>query len=209
MTHIVISRLHYREDSDLLKRIEIYKKETLPSLLSQTIQEFDIGVLCHPKHEQIIRDIHPKIIPFFTREYGKYKNKNGKKLYFQWLKWKDIWGIPKYDIQTYVSSDDVVSSVSLKKIEDLVRESDTSLHIHFQPILRKLNGETKRMRIGYNKNFNSGFYSLYQPDKKNYIYIGQDSHTIMSRHAEKSILVPKGYYWINIHDDNDSSDWNL
>ena len=68
MTHIIISRMWYEKEEDLLKRITIYESNLLPALLNQTNQDFDIGVLCNEKHKEIIQDIHPRIIPFFTKQ---------------------------------------------------------------------------------------------------------------------------------------------
>ena len=91
----------------------------------------------------------------------------------------------------------------------IIRKSITekkSTHIHFFPLLRNYyTGEIRKTRIKYRNTHNSAFYSLYQPDKKDYIYIGQSSHTNFSKYAEKTILIPEGHYFVNIHDSNDSS----
>lgn len=201
LSHIIITRMWYEKKEDLLKRIETYKANLLPVLLNQTEQNFDIGILCNKKHEKIIKSIHPRIIPFFT------KKKPGKvgKCWHIFSEWKDISGIKKYDIQTNIDSDDIISLDAIKIIKDSITERK-STHIHFFPTLRDFyTGELRKVRIKYRDTQNSAFYSLYQPDKKNYIYIGQGSHTNFAKYAEKTILIPEGHYFVNIHDSNDSS----
>lgn len=212
MSHIIVNKLYYQNEQDLLTRIKIYKKITLPSLLEQTNQNFDIGVLCNPKHEDIIREIHPRIIPFFSDVPTSFRFIDGVKFYIHFLKWGDIYGIEKYDIQTCVSSDDYVKPEFTQKIEDVIREEDDgkSTHIYFEPRLMKLiTGETKDMLMKYREGFTSGFYSIYQPNKDPYIYVGQECHTKIGNLFEKSIMVKGDYCYIGIHDTNDSSHWNL
>jgi len=201
LTHIVITRMWYENKKDLLERVKIYEFNLLPSLLNQTEQDFDIGILCNEKHKEIIQDIHPRIIPFFTKKKG---TRTGKYWHI-FSSWKDITGIKKYDIQTNIDSDDIVSRDFIKVIRDSINEGEKTL-IHFRPLLRDFfTGIIKRIKINYHEKYPSACYSLYQPDKKKYIYIGQDSHTRMYQYAGKVITIPEGYYWVNIHDRNDSS----
>ena len=201
-THVIVTRMHYKNVSDLLKRIEIYKKGLLKNLLNQEDKNFDIGVLCRKEHEQIIRNIHPRIIPFFTDRDGWKVDK----CWALFIEWRDIYGLGKYDIQTNVDSDDLVSPQFTKIIRQALVGAEVSTHIHFAPMLKNhFTGEIKSVRDNYFNGNKSAFYSLYQPDKEDYIYIGQDSHTKFSKYAERSILIPEGEVWVQIHDSNDSS----
>ena len=204
LSHIVISRMWYHEEEDLLERIKIYEANLLPILLNQEDKDFDIGVLCRKEHEQIIKKIHPRIIPFFTdKESWTIRDI----FWALFVEWKDIYGLNKYDIQTNVDSDDLVSTRFTKIIRQTVLENtETSTHIHFVPLIRNYyTGEVEEIRENYSNGSDSSFYSLYQPNKEDYVYIGQDSHTKFSKYAQKSILIPEGEVWVNIHDSNDSS----
>ena len=205
MTHIIISRMWYEKEEDLLKRITIYESNLLPALLNQTNQDFDIGILCNEKHKEIIQNIHPRIIPFFTKKKGQRMGK----FWHIHSNWEDIIGIKEYDIQTNIDSDDIVSKDFVKIIKDSITEEKRIL-IHFQPLLRDFfTGIVKKIRINYNEKYISPCYSLYQPDKENYVYIGQDEHPQMYKYADKIIKIPEGHYWMNIHDNNDSTTMKL
>jgi len=206
LTHIVITRMWYEKEEDLLDRIKMFKLTMLPALLNQVDKNFDIGVLCQEKHRKIIEAIHPKLIPFFTTKTSGYINK----CWHIFSDWKDISGLKKYDIQTNVESDDYVIPEFTQKIQEVMANKSHTTHIHFQPLLRNYKtGEIKKMRIRYGKETQSSPYSLYQPNKDNYIYIGQDSHTVFGKYADESILIPEGYSWLNIHDKNDSSTMDI
>lgn len=204
-SHIVVSRLFYKDEKALRDRLLIYKETALKSLLKQEDQNFDIAILCKLEHKDIVK-IHPKIIPFFSdKEMFRLSGNN-----FSFFKWEDVYGIDKYDIQTNLDSDDSVSPEFTKKIQETMADKNYITHIHFQPLLRNYHtGEIKKMKLRYNESFQSMFYSIYQPNKENYIYIGQDSHSVFGKYAEESILIPEGYCWMNIHDKNSSSTMNI
>lgn len=204
-SHIIISRLFYQDENELKERLDIYKQTALKSLLTQEDQHFDIAILCKPQHRDIIK-IHPRIIPFFS-DKDKIRILYNGGTFFQW---KDVYGIDKYDIQTSLDSDDSVSPEFTKKIQEVMADKKQITHIHFQPLLRDYEtGEVKKMKLQYGKELQSMFFSLYQPSKDNYIYIGQDSHTVFGKYAEESILIPEGYCWLNIHSKNSGSTMKL
>ncbi len=211
MTHIVITRMIYAEDDPRFEeRLSLYKMLCLPRLKLQTEKNFDIGVLCNKAHAHIFRDLG--IIPFHRTD-----DWTGQKLGRFWscmTKWKELEGLGKYDIQTNLDSDDLVSSEFIKRIQTAIqREIDDgftgSLHIHFQPRLYDLyTFADKTQKKRYDDKEGSAFYSLYQPNKENYIYAGQDSHRRMSIYMDKSILIGEGYCWICVHESNDSTTMN-
>jgi len=204
MTHVVVTRMLYQDSEPFLKRLELYYK-LFNSLKNQTVQNFDIAVLCNRKHADILKEIfRDSVIPFFTKEdnFGQRD-----KTWHCKIPWEEIEGLNMYDIQSNIDSDDWVSENYIETIQKHCK--DKSLHIHFQPTLVRLKtGQTKSMNSVYNKYNGSAFYSLYQPDKSNYIYIGQDGHRRMQNYAEESILIPEGYAFVGIHDNNDSTTWN-
>jgi hypothetical protein len=208
MTHIVISRMIYEEDDPKFEeRLSLYKTLCLPRLRLQTEKNFDIGVLCNRKHAHFFKELG--IIPFHRKD--KWTGQKPDRFWSCMTKWDELEGLEKYDIQTNLDSDDLVSDRFIERIQSAVqKEIDNgfigSLHIHFQPRLFELHTLTdKAQRKRYDNKEGSAFFSLYQPDKENYIYIGQDSHRRMPIYMSKSILIGEGYCWICVHDNNDST----
>lgn len=198
MTHIVITRMLYK--SGFEERLKFFKKTLLPSLAKQKNQNFDIGVLCAPEHKKQVEDLG---LIAFHRKDGSYGKKRGK-YWGSRAKWDDITLEKKYDIQSNIDSDDEVSEDYI----DIVQKhcvGKRSIHIHFHPVLVDWKTkEEKLIRKKHGPERGSAFYSLYQPYKKNYIYIGQDSHRNMPKYADKTILI-QGHTWVNVHDNNDST----
>lgn len=203
MKHIVVTRMLYTDNDRFFKRLELYKKYTLKSLKEQSVHNFDIAVLCNRKHKEAIRELG--VIPFFV---GKDNFGQRDKTWHCKVSWSEIEGLGKYDIQSNIDSDDWVCHKYIEKIQEL-SVGDKSIHIHFQPLLFNLKTqEIKAMRNRYDSNNGSAFYSLYQPDKTNYIYIGQDGHRRMQNYADKTIIICESYAYVGIHDDNDSTTMN-
>ena len=203
---VVITRMLYAEnDPKFQERLAIYRALCLPRLRNQSVKDFDIAVLCNRKHAKIFKRLG--VIPFFLKKewFGKV-GETGK--WSAVAKWEDIEGIKKYDIQTNLDSDDLVSDKYVSAIQKRVG-GKKSLHIHFQPRLFNFHTlEEKEMKTKYGKDRGSAFYSLYQPNKENYIYIGQGSHINMWKYASRSILLREGYCWVGIHGNNDSTTMN-
>ena len=194
----------YRNKKDFLERFELYKETALFSLRNQKSKNFDIGIKCNPKHADIIKKEFPNIITFYQEGFGK-RNKDG--YYTDFVPWEKIRGLEKYDIQTSLDSDDMVSEDFIKIIEDNIKEKKHSVHIHFQPVLiDNVTNEIVRMKTRYSSKKGSAFYSLYQPE--DYIFIGHDSHLKMPQYAKETILIDEGEVLIVIHDKNDSSNMN-
>lgn len=206
MRHVVITRMLYREDEPFFQRLELYKAYTLKSLREQTNQNFDIAVLCSKQHAHIFRKMD--IIPFFTRSdyFGEFSQET--KTWHVKVPWGEIEGLREYEIQTNLDSDDFVSSDYIEAVQEL-SHGDKSIHIHFQPTLVDIKtGEHKKMRNRYDDKTGSAFYSLYQPNPQEYIYIGIDGHRKMQQYADKTVFIGEGYAFVGIHDHNDSTTIN-
>jgi hypothetical protein len=202
MTHVFVTRMLYTDDDRFYKRLELYKKYTLKSLREQTNKNFDIAVLCNRKHATTISSLN--VIPFFV---GKDNFGQKDKTWHCKVPWSEIEGLKKYDIQSNIDSDDFVSKEYVELIQSL-SVGDKSIHIHFQPVLfNHKTGEYKDMNNKYNESNGSAFCSLYQPNKDNYIYIGQDGHRRIQNYTDKTIIINKGYAFVGIHDNNDSTTW--
>ena len=204
MKHVIITRLLYPVgDRRFKKRFDMYQR-LYDSLQAQTNQNFDIAVLCNRQHAPLFHGLG--VIPFFVRDNwtgqreGKYWNCK--------TDWDNLVGLDMYDIQSNIDSDDYVTEVYVDKIQEVCK-GDESIHVHFQPMLHEYaTGIIKPMKNTYDENNGSAFKSLYQPNKDNYIYIGQDGHRRMQQYAKKTILFPQGFAFVGIHDDNDSTTIN-
>jgi len=213
LSHVLVTNMTYTENHPKFKwRLAWYEAMVFPRILKQTNQNFDIAVKYNPIHDELFKKISDRIITFHEKpivdERPEYKKWD---FFTNYIKWKDIEGLDMYDIQTYLSSDDLVSPEYIQRVKDEVAKNlDTSLHINFQPKLFDLwNLDVKEMRKKYSSGSASGFLSLYQPDKTNYVFIREDDHKRMAKHARKSITIPEGYCWISIHGANDSSTMNI
>lgn len=200
---VIITRLLYEDDNRFQKRLSLYKQYLLSSLEKQTNKDFDVAALCNRKHAPVLRSIG--VIPYFTRE-GNFGTRD--KTWHIKIPWSEIEGLDKYDIQSNIDSDDWVSGDYIQTIQELA-QGDKSIHIHFQPLLVDIKtGLVKKMKSVYNENNGSAFCSLYQPNKDNYIYIGQDGHRRMQNYADKTIIIDEGRCFVGVHDDNDSTHIN-
>ena len=206
--HAVITRMLYKEDDPQFEeRLAIYRAFSLPRLKLQTVQDFDIIVLCNKKHSGVFKKLGLKVA-FYKDGFLGHRPRG---LYNSFTPFENIEGMDMYDIQTSIDSDDLVAENYIWRIRKAIEIEgyDKSLHIHFQEELYNPHTlERKSMKIKYGvppKNWGSAFYSLYQPDKKNYIFAGQETHLHISQHFEKSILIGEGYCWAMIHGSNDST----
>ncbi len=205
MTHVIITRMLYPENSPAFdERLAFYRSLVLPRLKAQSVKDFDIAVLCGRYHADIFERLG--LIPFHLK--NNWLGQKPGKFWSCFTTWDNIEGLEKYDVQSNLDSDDLVSDKYVERIRRAVEVDGgkQSLHIHFQPrLFNLLTLEEKPQKKQYGLGVGSAFYSLYQPDKTNYAYIGQDSHLRAGSYADKSILIGEGYCWIGIHDNNDST----
>jgi len=205
MTHVVITRLLYEDDELFQERFNFYQITALKCLKEQTKKNFDIAILCDKKHSEKIKK--ENIIPFFRKD-GKFGERIGKG-WQSFISWDNVEGLSKYDIQSNLDSDDEISNNYIETVQKLMI-GDESIHLHFQPVVRNYHtGETKKMRKQYNNRAGSAFYSLYQPNKENYIFISHDGHLKMGQYMNKTIMSEGVECIVNIHDKNDSSTMHI
>lgn len=213
LSHAVIIRFHYQQDNPKVGfRLAYFQSMVLPRLLNQTRQDFDIWIRCYPWHKEILESMSPRIKTFSIKgEDEKYISNKERTYFYDFVPWNTVVGMPMYDIQTGIDSDDLVREDFIERIEQEIEKNgyDTSLHICFQPYLF----DTKSlfqytMGVKYTPRYGSAFLSLYQPDKSNYVFINNVSHLQLYRYASKSIVVPEGYCWASCHDNNESTKVN-
>lgn len=208
LTHVVVSNMTYADEAAFSKRLAWYKAEVLPRLFAQTDRSFDIAIQCNPAHIDRVKEISCAVIPFTNRNWDKPRG--GERIFMpsripKFTRWEDVVGLGKYDIQSNLDSDDFISPEYIQRVKEEVMKSDLSkpLHIHFQPeVIDTRTKTTKKMRHKYGKRSGSAFYSIYQPNTNDYIFVRDGSHIHMPMKFEKSVLVPEGYCWIVCNEDN-------
>lgn len=211
MNQVVITRMLYATDNPAFEeRLAIYRALCLPRLRRQKNKNFDIAVLCNREHKKVFEDLG--VIPFFRKD--NWLGQKPKKFWSCFSKWEELEGLDKYDIQTNLDSDDLVSDMFIDKIQRTIEDEINnghkgSLHIHFQPRLFSFHDLVEKpQKRQYSDSSGSAFYSIYQPDKERYISLIEDSHTRIQAYMDKSVLIGEDYCWIGIHDNNDSTTIN-
>jgi len=210
MTHAIIIRMHYPEGDPRFEwRLAYFQAMVLPRLLGQTDQNFDIAVRCYAWQEERIKSLSKKIITFRVKdEFERVRKVRGKKYFVDFAKWEDVEGLKKYDIQSGLDSDDLVSPKYIETIHRMVDASSKwqSLHISFQPrVFDAMTFKTGDIGVKYSEKKGSAFMSIYQPNKENYRFVYEESHLRIGRHFDKSIIIGPGFCWATVHGNNFST----
>jgi len=207
-SHIVIIRFHYKEDDPrFCWRLAYFKAMVLPRLLNQSHPNFTIGIRCNPCHEEIFKKLSDKIITFQTKDdSARYKIGNNNKKYFEdFVKWDDVIGLEKFDIQSGLDSDDLIGKDYIKIINESFDKETKKTHLCFQPqLFNAMTLQTKPM-MQYHSKRGSAFMALYQPNKEDYHFIYEISHISLWKLANKSIIIPAGHCWATAHLLNEST----
>lgn len=210
MTHAIIIRFHYKDNDPRFQwRLAYFQAMVLPRILRQTKKNFDIAVRCNPKHADIFQKMNRRIRTFtVSGEKESHIIRGGKKYFIDFVPWKDVIGLEKYDIQTGIDSDDLISENFIERIENEIRQRNPnkSLHVSFQPgIFNAATLQKYPMKVSYGEKKGSAFFSIYQPNKKKYIFAYEDSHLRLWKYFDKSVTIPYGYCWATVHGFNEST----
>jgi hypothetical protein len=213
MTHAVIIRMHYPENSAKFEwRFSYFQSMVLPRLLNQKNKNFDICIWCNKWHEDRFKKLSPRIKTFGIKTEAEgyikpgYEKKVGK-YHVDFMEWDKVVGLDKYDIQTALDSDDLILRYDfIDRIEQECAKETGSLHLSFQPFMFHVKRlQMYKCPLKYHNGHGSPFYSIYQPNKENYIFAYHDSHFKISNYVKKSIIIPFGYCTFSIHDNNAST----
>lgn len=206
-----IIRFHYSDEDPRFKwRLNYFTKETLPRILKQTDQDFDICIRCNPWHDEIFKALSPRIKTFKVKneEARHFLGRNNKQYFEDHAQWEDVIGLEKYDLQMGLDSDDLIDKnyvFLIKKEVEKLKEHYKSIHISFQPQVYNLKTGKKKGMMLYTPTRGSAFMALYQGDKTNYKFIYCMSHISLYKCAEKSVTIPVGHCWATVHDINEST----
>ncbi|MFZ3032238.1 MAG: glycosyltransferase [Candidatus Moraniibacteriota bacterium] len=205
---VIIIRFHYPVDDKRFEwRFGFFKTIVWPRILAQTNKEFDVAIRCNPAHEELFKSLPggKTIITFQTKNDTPRYKVNGRKRYFHdFVPWSDVIGLPMYDIQIGLDSDDLISPNYVAKIQAVCKGNE-SLHVFFQPQLFRLKTLRIESMAEYSRERGSAFRALYQPDKSDYRFIDSVSHMILWTLAKKSVGYVDGECFAVAHDLNEST----
>ena len=204
----MIIRLHYEPDDPRFEwRFIYFARYVLPRILRQTYSKFDICIRCNPAHVSLFKALSPRITTFQVRnEHSSYKKQGRKTYFYDFVPWSSVIGLPKYDVQMGLDSDDLISPDYVAKVMDLAHRYREALHITFQPQLFRLRTRTvEPFPLKFTPTKGSAYMALSQPDKRNYHFIYEQSHLTLGQLAKRSIVLPIGDCWCTVHDFNEST----
>jgi len=212
--HVIIIRFHYpKNHPDFLWRFHYFAAITLPSILRQSIQDFDIAIWCNPRHAKLFKSLDKRIITFGIR--GNYRDyitkpehldKAARGYFVDFVPWKAIRGLEKYEIQTGLDSDDMmIDEHYLEKTREVLAGSGTA-HVCFNPSIFHVSTlRTFTCREKYGTSRGSAFFSLYQPKDRweKYVFAYEESHLTISQMMDRQIFVEENQcVAISIHNRN-------
>jgi hypothetical protein len=184
MTHAMFIRLNYPEDYQSLKwRLSFFEAMVVPTLLRQTVQDFDIWVYCNMVHADRIKSMSDRL-----KVYHGHRT--------------DDPAVPKYNIQTRHDSDDFLHPEYVAKTQEICRahKKETPLVVSFQPYKMDVWSGARYRHDRYNDQNTSAFQSLYIPDTaKEYRHVLSFNHRQIWQTYPDVVTVPLGYVTIGIH----------
>lgn len=201
----VITRFHYPKDHPKFDwRFDFYRRETLPRLLNQTDQNFDIWVWTEPHHDELFKALHPRVNVF----HGTYDERDSH-LFIDYTPFERIEGLPKYPIQFGLDSDDLLEPTAIAKARHYCR-GQFKTFVSLQPL--KLDIATGKKyyfdpRRRYTQSKGSPVFAFYQPRiDEDFVFAYHTSHLRMPTvAADQHVVVPEGFVNMAIHGQNDST----
>ena len=187
MKHTILTRMSF-DDKDLMKKYLVLTKNVLvPSLKSQTNQNFTWIIMIRKEDEDFLRGEidYPFITVLNDAEHIKYANDNN------------------VDIQTRHDCDDFMFPEYIDEIQRIYLENidkyDTFI-IHSQPTQLIYNTGEIRKISPYKDDRTSMHLSLCQKSPKHHIH--EQKHGQMWKISDKVIMIGEGYTQWVIHENN-------
>lgn len=204
MNKAVIIRFHYdKNNPDFKWRFNYFKKEVLPRILNQSIQDFDICIWCESHHDELFKSLSSKIKVFKSL----YEKKVDAKTLYDYSPFEKVKGLEKYNLQLGLDSDDMIESNLLEKLEEICKKENRKTLISIQPIKKHLRtGKKYRMKSYERRNRCSPCFAIYQPEiKEDYEWPYYRSHYRLNFDFNNVIYLDEGYCTMSIHNFNDST----
>lgn len=201
LRHAVVIRLHYQPGDPLFAwRLAFFRSMVLPRLAAQTCQDFEIWVVCHPDHVREIEslgNVHAIGLSDFCVAEA-----------WRGVEWKDSWelpeALPRFDIQTALDSDDLVSLDYIARIqEEVAKRLGQPLILSFQPYKLDLLTLCRYvMWERYCETQCSMFWTLYTPPGEEYRSVLEFDHSFAWKWCPNVVTIPEGYCDMTIHGTN-------
>lgn len=207
----VIIRFHYEKNDPRFEwRFQYFKDKVLPCLLEQTVSNFDIAIRCNPWHADLFKDLSPRIVVFHVKgEHVSFKQGGRKQYFFDFVPWENVEGLPEYEIQYGLDSDELISPDYIEGFQKAIEanKSAGSLHLCYQPELIDVRtGKVFSIGQTYTPTMGSAFFAIYQPHgSKPYRFAYEHSHLTLGSLFTKSIVLPIGKCWASVHNYNEST----
>lgn len=183
----IIIRMWHRDEQDFDWRLAYFEACVLPRLQKQTVQDFEIAILCFPSDFQSFSSLDDRIHPFtlYNRNYD-YRRDGGN------FSLSRAQGLRHYETQVRLDSDDLVAPNFLETIINSKKP-----YVTFQPELFILDTlEVKQMNHRYHEKHPSMFLAAKNYDECIY-------NRVMFDFTDQPVDVyPEGYAWMTIHDRN-------
>jgi hypothetical protein len=198
-----ITRFHYPLDHpDFKWRFNYYKEQVLPRLQNQTIP-VQIWVWCEPHHEHLFKELG---VNTFQATYTPEKVKH----FTDFTSYKNTIGLPMFDVQIGIDSDDLAyPDLAEKALEEIKSSGKEKVLLSFQPLKFDLKTKRKYVMPNYQKkNRCSPCYAIKQPkDINSYKFIYYRCHYRMNTDLffDQVIHVNNTYVMMTIHDLNDTT----
>lgn len=194
MRHAVIIRLHYQPNDPRFEwRLAFFQTMVLPRLEHQTCQDFEIWIACHPWHVARIEALCPMANVVGLPDFPGVDNWNDAQLQ----------GLPRFDLQTSLDSDDLVDLEYIAAIQDIARTHPGPLAISFQPYkLNLLTLKRYKMWERYGKHQCSMFFTLHLPADAEYRSVLSFNHSYVPQWCPNVLTCPEGYCDMTIHGAN-------
>lgn len=201
MNHGIIIRLYFSPDDPRAAwRLAMFEALTLPCLQRQSCQDFSLWIRCHPAHRERLEAMDPRL-----RTFSQRTAREDREIGLNALA-GDGEELPRFDIQTRLDSDDLVTRHFVARIHKEVERHANSqpLVVSFQPVKFELSSLLcYRMHTRYGPQRCSMFLSLYQPPNcEDYRYIYDFNHRLIWETFPRVVTVPEGYCRLVVHAQN-------
>lgn len=201
----VITRIHYeKDDPKFIGRVETYRKYTLPSLLNQTDQDFDIFVWCEPHHDELFMNLNNRINVI----HGDWKPRARTGKYFiDYTPYSAIRGLDRYIAQLGVDSDDELLPTAVEEVKKHLNGDRKAISI--QPTKHDTEtGKNYRMKSYQKRDKLAPIFCIYQPDDP-YLFIYEYGHYSGMPLQFKNKIYLGELAIMNIHGENESTKANV